>query len=102
MSVLLRSSEITKLPVVTVAGEDIAQIKDIVYAAHGGQVGGFTLNGRGMFAGPLKTALPWANVVGLGPDAVIIKDEDGLEPAASVLPRCSPADRPVTSLVRRC
>lgn len=85
MSVLLRSSEITKLPVVTVAGEDIAQIKDIVYAAHGGQVGGFTLNGRGMFAGPLRTALPWANVVGLGPDAVIVQDEDGLEPVASVL-----------------
>ena len=46
MSILLRSSEINKLPVVTFAGEDIAQVKDIMYAAHGGQVGGFTLNGR--------------------------------------------------------
>lgn len=85
MSVLLRSSEITKLPVVTVGGEDVAQIKDVVYAAHGGRVGGFTLNGRGVFAGPLRTALPWANVVGLGPDAVIIQDEDGLEPIERVL-----------------
>ena len=38
MSILLRSSEINKLPVVTFAGEDIAQVKDIMYAAHGGQV----------------------------------------------------------------
>jgi uncharacterized protein YrrD len=86
MSVLLRSSDISKLPVVTLAGEDIAQIKDIVYAARGGQVGGFTLNGRGIFAGPLSTALPWASVVGLGPDAVIIRDEGGLAPIAEVLP----------------
>ena len=85
MSILLRSSEINKLPVVTFAGEDIAQVKDIMYAAHGGQVGGFTLNGRGMFSGPLKTALPWENVVGLGPDAVVIRDEGALTPTDSLL-----------------
>ena len=85
MSILLRSSEINKLPVVTFAGEDIAQVKDIMYAAHGGQVGGFTLNGRGMFSGPLKTALPWESVVGLGPDAVVIRDEGALTPTESLL-----------------
>ena len=85
MSILLRSSEIIKLPVVTFAGEDIAQIKDIMYGAHGGEVGGFTLNGRGLFSGPLKTALPWERVVGLGPDAVIIRDEDALTPTESLL-----------------
>ena len=84
MSILLRSSEINKLPVVTFAGEDIAQVKDIMYAAHGGQVGGFTLNGRGLFSGPMKTALPWENVVGLGPDAVVITDEGALTPAESL------------------
>ncbi|HEY4990635.1 MAG TPA: PRC-barrel domain-containing protein [Nakamurella sp.] len=85
MSILLRSSEINRLPVVTVAGEDVAQVKDVVYAAHGGQVGGFTLNGRGLFAGPLKTALPWANVIGVGPDAVIIRGEDAFTPVESLL-----------------
>ena len=85
MSILLRSSEINKLPVVTFAGEDIAQVKDIMYAAHGGQIGGFTLNGRGMFSGPLKTALPWESVVGLGPDAVVIRDEGALTPTESLL-----------------
>ena len=85
MSVLLRTSEITKLPVVTFAGEDIAQIKDVVYAADGGRVDGFTLNGRGMFAGPLKTALSWQAVVGLGPDAIVIAGEDVLTDTASLL-----------------
>jgi len=78
MSLLMRASEITKRPVVTLEGEDVAQIKDIIYADSGGQVGGFTLNGRGFLAGTLKTALAWGAVVALGPDAVMIRDEDAL------------------------
>lgn len=85
MSRLMRTSEVTKRPVVTFGGEDVAQIKDVVYAAGGGAVGGFTLAGRGLFAGPLKQALPWASVMALGPDAVMIRDEDVLEPLATVL-----------------
>ncbi len=85
MSVLLRSSEIIKLPVVTTGGEDIAQVKDVVYAANGGQVGGFTLNGRGLFAGPMNRALPWSAVIGLGPDAMIIPGEDALTDIDSLL-----------------
>ena len=82
MSTLIRASEIAQKVVVTFAGEDVAQIKDIVYAANGGEIGSFTLAGRGLFAGPLKVALPWAAVVGLGPDAVIIESEDVLVPLA--------------------
>ncbi|GAA2019192.1 PRC-barrel domain-containing protein [Nakamurella flavida] len=85
MSVLLRSSEITKKPVVTYGGEDVAQIKDVVYGANGGHVEGFTLAGRGLFAGPLKTAIAWSSVVGLGPDAVIIADESSLVPTDAML-----------------
>ena len=85
MSTLLKASELTKRPVVTVAGEDIAQIKDIVYAANGGEIGAFTLAGRGLFAGPLKTSLPWAGVLGLGPDAVMIQSEDVLVPTSEML-----------------
>ena len=81
----MRTSEITKRPVVTVGGEDVAQVKDIVFAASGGEVSGFTLAGRGLFAGPLHEALPWSAVTGLGADAVMIADEQALQPAASVL-----------------
>jgi sporulation protein YlmC with PRC-barrel domain len=85
VSTLLRASELVKMPVVTHGGEDVAQVKDIVYAAHGGHIEAFTLAGRGLFAGPLKTALPWAAVAGLGTSAVVIVSEDDLVPLDQVL-----------------
>ena len=78
MSVLLRAAELVKRPVVTLGGEDVAQVKDVIYASATGELAGFTLNGRGIFAGPLRKTLPWASVHGLGPDAVMIKDESAL------------------------
>lgn len=81
----MRTSEVTKRPVVTIAGQDVAQIKDVVFAAGGGEVGGFTLAGRGLFAGPMKQALSWASVTALGNDAVMIRDADVLAPAEDVL-----------------
>jgi uncharacterized protein YrrD len=85
MSVLMRATEVSKRPVVTLAGEDIAQIKDIVYESGGGSVAGFTLAGRGIFAGPLKTGLVWSDVHGLGPDAVMVADEAALTPVDVVV-----------------
>ncbi len=82
---LMRTSEIAKRPVVTMAGEDVAQIKDIVYAADGGSVGGFTLAGRGLFSGPRKEGLAWESVAALGADAVMISDESALEPVGAVV-----------------
>ncbi len=81
---MMRASEIVKRPVVTMRGEDIAQVKDIVYSAHGGAVGGFTLAGRGMFAGPMKLGLSWNAVAALGADAVMISDESALEATSIV------------------
>ncbi|QNK81905.1 PRC-barrel domain-containing protein [Nakamurella sp. PAMC28650] len=94
MSTLVRASELAGRVVVTFAGEDVAQIKDIVYAANGGQIGSFTLAGRGLFAGPLKVALPWAAVAGLGPDAVMIESEAVLVPLAEAF---ESSDGPVAS-----
>ena len=85
MSRLMRTSEVTKRPVVTLGGEDIAQVKDVVYSAGGGAVGGFTLAGRGLFSGPSKQALAWSAVMALGPDAVMIRDIDVLESLSTVL-----------------
>ncbi|KAB7739392.1 PRC-barrel domain containing protein [Nostocoides sp. F2B08] len=82
---LMRTSEVTQRPVVTMAGEDIAQIKDVVYAADGGSVIGFTLAGRGLFAGPLKEGLPWEGVSALGADAVMVRDESVLVSAPSIV-----------------
>ncbi len=85
MSRLMRTSEIAKRPVVTMAGEDVAQIKDVIHTSGQGAVGGFTLAGRGLFAGPLDTALPWGSVAALGSDAVMIADQNALQPLQSVL-----------------
>lgn len=87
MSVLMRASEIIKRPVVTLAGEDVAEVKDVVYAGQGGDIVGFTLNGRGLFAGPSKLALPWSGVHGLGAAAVMIESADALEERDEVLRR---------------
>jgi uncharacterized protein YrrD len=78
MSLLMRASDIAKRPVVTLQGDDVAQVKDILYSDGGGQVGGFTLNGRGFLSSPLKTSLPWKGVLALGPDAIMIRDESAL------------------------
>jgi sporulation protein YlmC with PRC-barrel domain len=81
----MRASDIAKHPVVTYAGEDVAQLKDIVFSAGGGAVGGFTLAGRGRFSGPSKQALPWTSVAALGADAVMIVSDSALVPTQSVL-----------------
>ena len=78
MTGFVRASEIAKLPVVTLGGDDIAQVKDIVFDAAGGSVRCFTLSGRGLLSGPLKRDLLWNKVHALGPDAVMIRDENAL------------------------
>ncbi|MFE0095247.1 PRC-barrel domain-containing protein [Streptomyces sp. NPDC059015] len=79
MSTYLRAQEIREEPVVTLAGEDIAQVKDVVFDPMRGTLTCFTLSGRGLLAGPLKRALLWKKVHALGPDAVMVRDGDALE-----------------------
>ncbi len=81
----MRTSEIASLPVVTLAGEDVGQVKDLVFSADGGAVAGFTLVGRGRLSGPLHQGVTWANVHGLGPDAVMLSDESMLEKDKNVI-----------------
>lgn len=65
-------------PVVTLAGDDIAQVKDVVYSAADGALIGFTLAGRGMLSGPMRAVLPWRHIHAFGPNAVIVADDDRL------------------------
>ena len=44
MSLLVRARDLVKRPVVTLTGEDVAEIKDVVYDAGTGTVNGFTLD----------------------------------------------------------
>lgn len=78
MTLLMRGRDLVKRPVVSLGGEDLAQVRDVVYEAAGGRVAGFTLAGRGVFSGPLKQGLPWSGVHALGADAVMVADADAL------------------------
>ncbi|MFG3406794.1 PRC-barrel domain-containing protein [Streptomyces sp. NPDC048142] len=87
MTSLMLASEIVKRPVVTLAGEVVAQVKDIVFDGAEGCLTGFTLNGCGLFSGPLGHALPWSGVTALGSHAVVIRDETVFEQASVVTDR---------------
>lgn len=74
--VLLRASALVGLPVVTVSGgEDVAEVRDVVYSAEQGRVLGFTLNKRGFLSGRMRSVIPAETVAGIGTDAVMIPDD---------------------------
>jgi len=83
----MRVTEVVARPVVTLRGDDVAQVKDVVYGGDSGAVAGFTLAGRGLLSGPMKEGLPWEGVLALGRDAVIIADESVLQPRKTVVAR---------------
>ncbi len=68
------------LPVVSIAsGEDVAEVRDVVYDGEAHRLVGFTLNKRGMFAGRLKAVLAADSVASIGPDAVMIDAESAID-----------------------
>jgi uncharacterized protein YrrD len=77
---LLRATEISGLPVVSIAdGEALADVKDVVYDPDRGSLMGFTLNKRGFLKGPMKAVLPISSVAAIGRDAVMVADTDACE-----------------------
>ncbi|CAN5731666.1 hypothetical protein BH20ACT2_BH20ACT2_15180 [soil metagenome] len=83
MTLLLRATDLIGRPVVTIdSGDDVAEVKDVVYGATRAELLGFTLRGRGFLAGPKKNVLPFAAVAALGRDAVMIEDTAALAPSS--------------------
>lgn len=81
---LVRAKDVIGLPVVTIdGGEDAAEIRDVVYDSERHHLVGFTLNKRGWFRGQLVATLHAPDVVGIGPDAVMVADEAALAEKAS-------------------
>lgn len=88
MSVLLSGSAIRGLPVVTIGGgEDVAEVRDVIYSPEAGRIVGLTLNKRGFLAGRRREVLSAETIHAIGRDAVMIDDESSL-----ILPENSPAD----------
>ncbi|MGW7257590.1 PRC-barrel domain-containing protein [Streptomyces sp. NPDC054834] len=86
-SELMAARSLSTLPVVTLSGDAVAQIKDTVFDAPAGRITGFTLSGRGLLSGPLKQSLPWSGVHSLGHHAVMVRDPGVLTEAAAVVVR---------------
>ncbi len=58
MTHVMRANDPIGLPVVSItSGEDVAEVRDVVYDAHGHRLVGFTVNKRGMLSGRLKEVL---------------------------------------------
>jgi uncharacterized protein YrrD len=77
---LVRARDVMGLPVVSIAsGEDVAEIRDVVYDGEAHSLIGFTLNKRGRFAGRLKAVLVAGSVSAIGADAVMIDDESAID-----------------------
>jgi uncharacterized protein YrrD len=94
MKLLITASQINGLPVVTVkGGEDVAEVRDVIYSPEAGRLVGLTLNKRGFFAGRHHEVLPAEAIHAIGKDAVMILDESSLVP-----PEDAPDDiaRPAT------
>ncbi len=84
---LLRASELTGRPVVTLSGELVAEIKDVVFERTGGRIAGFTLRNPGLFSRTRKDSLPWDGVHGVGRDAVMVSDDTVFIAAKELAPR---------------
>ncbi|MET0458771.1 MAG: PRC-barrel domain-containing protein [Ilumatobacteraceae bacterium] len=83
MKLLLRGTDIVGLPIVTLGGEDIAEVRDVMFDADAGQVLGFTLNKRGRFSGRLQDVLLREQVLAMGPAAIMVATDVRLDPPSA-------------------
>lgn len=75
----MTATRIRGLPVVTVrGGEDVAEVRDVIYSPTAGTLVGLTLNERGFFSGRRREVLPASSVHAIGQHAVMITDESAL------------------------
>ena len=87
MSVLLRGAELVGRPVVTLEGELLCEVKDVLVHRGEGRLLGFTLRDTGLLGGPRKDALNWESVHALGRDAVMVDATASLPGAEEVVAR---------------
>jgi uncharacterized protein YrrD len=75
----MMASDVTGLPVVTVrGGEDVAEVRDVIYDPAAGRLVGLTLNKRGFLAGRRREVLTEESIHAIGRDAVMVMDDSGL------------------------
>lgn len=78
MTDLVKATDLIGRSVLTLTGDDIGEVKDVVLGLDDVALRGFTLRKHGVLGGPLPETLPWAGVHAVGADAVMIDDVDAL------------------------
>ena len=74
--VLVKASELIGRPVVTLGGERLGEVKDVVLGLRDAALVGFTLRNPGFLGGPMKASVPWESIHSVGPDAVMVPSPD--------------------------
>lgn len=97
MTALLRAGDLRGRPIVTLAGERLAEIKDIIFDRGSGNLLGFTLNNPGFFSRGRGDALPIDRIHGLGDAAVMVANPEVLVPADKIGPKSERASGDVLS-----
>jgi uncharacterized protein YrrD len=76
---LLRGRDVTGMPVVDIStGEDVAEVRDLIFEPAAGVVGGFTLARRGFLGRRLGQVLPVDSIRSVGTHAVTIESTGAL------------------------
>ena len=76
---LLRGRDVSGMPVVDIStGEDVAEVRDLIFEPAEGVVGGFTLARRGLLGRRLGQVLTVDSIRSVGTHAVTIESTDAL------------------------
>lgn len=76
---LMHGADLIGRPVVDGStGNDLAEVRDVVFDSTGGRITGFTLRKRGFLGRRLKDVLPIEAVVSVGTHAVMVDHADAL------------------------
>jgi uncharacterized protein YrrD len=81
---LLRGRDVSGMPVVDIStGEDVAEVRDLIFEPGQGDVGGFTLANRGFLGRRLGQILPVKSIRSVGTHAVTIESTNALSDVES-------------------
>lgn len=79
MTALVRGKDVSGFPVVDLStGDEIAEIRDLIFDPSRGGIGGFTLAKRGLFGRRLKQVLAVESLRSVGTHAVTVESADAI------------------------
>ncbi len=85
MTAILRAGDLPGRPLVSLGGERLAEIKDVVFDRKSGDVLGFTLNEPGFFKGTRDEGVPMDAVHGIGDAAVVVAGSHVMVPVDTIV-----------------